>query len=112
MRLKRFHLFENVDFGIYEIIFGGKSITVKPDVQEEGHKVVLLDTQEGIPLMTISIDLEQKLPPGYFYAQTYQDDKKEVIKQLEQQGFIQKDVNNTEFETPYGISKVYKIINY
>ena len=112
MKLKRFHLFESVDFGIYEIIFGEKTYTVKPDVQEEGHKVILLDTQEGIPLMTISVDLEESLQSGYFYAQTYNDGKKDVIKQLEQQGFIQKEINDTIIETPYGAARVYKIVNY
>lgn len=108
------YTFESADYGLYNIDLGDKELIVKPQISEEGRKVVLIEETEGLPVATLSIELEEtkQLEPGYFYAPVWQKDKKGFLDQLVQQGLLEIDSEEREVKTPEGSAKVYRILNY
>lgn len=116
MNIQKFwkYVFENADFGLYTVEIGDKELVVKPKVGEEGRSLQLIEENEGLLVSTLSVDLEESntLPPGYFYAPVWQEDKKHMLNQLVEQGFLEADANERSVETPHGYAKAYRILNF
>jgi hypothetical protein len=116
MKIHKFwtYTFESTDFGLYNVDLGDKELVVKPQVGEEGKKLVLIEENEGLPVATLSVDLEESkiLEPGYFYAPMWQKDKKDLLDQLVEQGLLEIDSQKREAKTPNGVAKVYRILNF
>lgn len=116
MKINRFwqHTFESSDFGLYTIEIGDKELIVKPEVRDEGKTLRLIEENEGLLVATLSVELEESktLQPGYFYAPMWQEDKKNILEQLVDQGFLEPDANERQVKTPNGIAKAYRILSF
>lgn len=116
MKVHKFwkYTFESSDFGLYNIDMGDKELVVKPQVSDEGKKLVLIEENEGLVVATLSLEIPEtkQLEPGYFYAPVWQKDKKELLDQLVEQGLLEIDSQKREVETASGVAKVYRILNF